>query len=119
MTICHICNEYPAKGRCSKCGRPVCSRHAAGNGLCIICNEALCRICRSELSITHCISCGRLGCHKCLIQLDNVRRVCIECVRRGNIIEVLEERRKGIWKYASGARRLTENIIQLRAKRED
>lgn len=63
------------------CGRSVCSIHFnEGRGLCCVCVDALCSFCNTRLSVARCIYCGRLGCDSCLVQVDNVRRVCRDCL---------------------------------------
>lgn len=42
-------------------------------------------VCGRKPSIGYCISCGRLGCDDCLIQVDNVRRICIDCAKSKGI----------------------------------
>jgi len=91
---CSFCGER-ARFKCPLCGRLVCSTHYdPSRGLCIGCVEALCELCNGSLSIARCIYCGRLGCDRCLVQLDNVRRACKECIE----VRVLrvEEARRGL-----------------------
>ncbi|MEB3846726.1 MAG: hypothetical protein GSR74_01970 [Desulfurococcales archaeon] len=81
-TLCEICNTKPAVAQCRLCGRQVCEDHIDDQGICTICREALCQICGQRLAIGYCIICGRLGCDQCLVQVDSVRRVCRDCLRR-------------------------------------
>ena len=69
-------------GACRLCGRSYCGSHGS-SGLCVACEKALCGVCRGRLAVGHCQSCGRLVCEECSIQVDNVRRVCVECAARG------------------------------------
>jgi hypothetical protein len=48
-----------------------------------------------------CIYCGRLGCDVCLVQVDNVRRACRECLDRRALR--LEE----AWKSLEALKHLT------------
>jgi hypothetical protein len=77
---CDICGR-PATHVCPLCGRSVCDQHWAGDK-CVICSQALCAICKSNLSIATCPICGRPICEKCSIQVTPVIRVCVECARR-------------------------------------
>jgi hypothetical protein len=87
---------------CPLCGRIVCERHYnATRGLCTGCIEALCDFCNKSLSIARCIYCGRLGCDVCLVQVDNVRRACRECLDRRALR--LEE----AWKSLEALKHLT------------
>ncbi|MCE4618990.1 MAG: hypothetical protein F7C37_06070 [Desulfurococcales archaeon] len=95
VAICEICGENPATQECTVCGRYVCNKHIS-NGICSICKETLCMICGRKPSIGYCISCGRLGCDDCLIQVDNVRRICIDCAKS-----------KGIALHTGGTYRVT------------
>ncbi|GAB6147792.1 hypothetical protein [Stetteria hydrogenophila] len=88
MAACEVCGERPAVASCSVCGRRVCERHLrrdprSGRPICAVCEQALCMICGERLSVGYCVSCGRLVCVECSVQIDNVRRVCVECYRRG------------------------------------
>ena len=78
---CSFCNSK-ASTVCRLCGRAACTRHVKG-GLCVACSEALCMLCGGRLSIARCAACGRLVCVECSVQLDPVRRMCAECVKRG------------------------------------
>lgn len=82
VAYCEVCGENPAVSECKLCGRRVCENHIS-NGVCSVCEETLCAICGERLAIGYCISCGRLGCDECLIQVDNVRRICVECAEQG------------------------------------
>lgn len=80
---CEVCGEKPVKYKCEVCTRRVCEEHyLVERGMCVICENTLCRICRSYLSIGICKYCGRLGCEKCLIQITPIEYVCVECYRR-------------------------------------
>ncbi len=110
MVTCEICNEAPGRLICPTCGRRVCPLHFTGDR-CTICREATCRICRSNLALTHCMICGRLACSDCLVQVDNVRRVCRDC------LPLARARRwpgpGEVRLYSLGARRLTYRILHL------
>lgn len=82
VEACEICGEKPAVATCRICGRHVCSGHISEDGVCSVCMETLCSICGRRLSIGYCVICGRIGCDQCLIQVDNVRRVCVDCPRK-------------------------------------
>ncbi len=90
VTLCQVCEEARARYSCPKCGRRVCiSHYNISLGVCSVCSEALCSFCKANLAISRCMLCGKLGCNECLIQVDNVRRVCIQCIdkyRKMNII---------------------------------
>jgi len=49
--------------------------------MCRICVSTLCHICGKRLAIARCISCGKLGCKNCLVQVDPARYLCIDCYR--------------------------------------
>lgn len=95
--------------KCPGCGREVCVEHQV-NGLCLVCSQTQCAICGEKPAIGYCVLCGRLGCDECLVQIDNVRRVCIECIRGFGGIEPVRRRlalarkivRPGIPEPASG-----------------
>ncbi len=79
---CEICGEK-AVARCKLCGRYVCERHYdRSTGLCSICLRSRCEICNQRLALSRCIICGRLICDKCSIQLDSVRRICLDCLNK-------------------------------------
>lgn len=40
-------------------------------------------MCRERLSIARCATCRRLVCVECSVQIDPVRRMCVECVKLG------------------------------------
>jgi len=85
--ICEICGLKPASNKCKICGRNVCRDHIKDD-ICTICRETLCTICNKRPSIGYCSICGRLACDECLVQIDNVRRICVECLAKlGGIIE--------------------------------
>lgn len=68
------------------CGRFVCRDHFnVPRGLCVVCIDSLCEFCGSRPSIARCIYCGKLGCTECLVQIDNVRRACRDCVRLSSV----------------------------------
>lgn len=78
--LCELCERRIAKYKCKICGRQVCEIHIrAGEGICEVCASALCSICKSALSVRSCISCGRIICLQCSVQIDEVRYVCINC----------------------------------------
>lgn len=78
--LCELCEQRVAKYRCKICGRQVCEIHMRiEEGICEVCASALCNICRSALSVRSCISCGRIICLQCSVQIDEVRYVCINC----------------------------------------
>ncbi len=82
--LCEICRDVGATATCRTCGRRVCARHyERGRGLCIVCTASLCAICGKRLSIARCQVCLRLVCAKCSMQVDPVRRVCLDCYRSG------------------------------------
>ena len=33
--------------------------------------------------MARCVSCGALACKECLVELDNVRRICVTCASKG------------------------------------
>jgi len=106
LNKCSYCGDKVVV-RCSLCGRSVCSIHYDQvRSLCVGCIEALCELCRSNLSIARCIYCGKLGCDECLKQLDNVRRACKECIAR-RVLKV-EEARRGLVRLAD----LTYKLIR-------
>lgn len=100
---CEICGS-PAAARCPLCGRAVCERHMDRSGMCAVCKEALCEICGERLSVARCVSCGRLGCDSCLTQIDNVRRICAECLKGQRSPDAAE------------LRRLSEAVISLKRR---
>lgn len=108
MVTCEICGEAPGRLLCPSCGRRVCPRHM-DRGRCTICRQATCRICRVNLSVTYCMVCGRLGCADCLVQVDNVRRVCRDCLPR--VQASRWPSRGAVRLYSLGARRLTYRIL--------
>ncbi len=78
--LCEICRK-PAIATCRLCGRRVCEDHYdKATGLCTICLNARCEICRERLALGRCVVCGRFICDRCSVQLDNVRRICIKCL---------------------------------------
>ena len=106
MRRCSFCGS-DAVLECPLCGRPVCRGHYdATRGLCAGCVEALCEFCGVRLSIARCIYCGRLGCDACLVQVDNVRRACRECL--DGRASRLEEARRGL----EALRRLTYRVFR-------
>ena len=105
--------EYPAKAICRMCGRHVCIAHMTGDGLCTICSKSTCQVCKRRLSLTHCMACGRLACSDCLVQVDNVRRICIECVRRLGVERARRLPGKDmVIKYSRGARTLSIRYVE-------
>lgn len=111
--LCEVCGERPAVTACSLCGRRVCERHAvkespSGRVVCVLCKSALCEVCGERLSVAYCVSCGRLVCVECSVQIDNVRRICVECARKGVKPRPSPERLKG-------AARLTLSVLRLLA----
>jgi len=108
---CEVCGESAAIESCSICGRRVCKSHlyreaSTGRVLCVICKSAVCSVCGERLSVTYCLSCGKMVCTECSVQLDNVRRVCIECARKG-------VKPKPAPKNLKGASRLTLKVLRL------
>ena len=83
-SFCELCGS-PGLGRCRSCGRLACSTHMGEGGLCVVCLDAQCRICKASLSVGRCSVCLRLVCVDCSIQLDPVRRVCRECRVKGYV----------------------------------
>ncbi len=78
---CEVCNEKPAKYLCKMCNRYVCEDHYdRKKELCLVCLETLCDICRNSLAVGRCCKCGRKVCHNCLIELDEVHRLCYYCL---------------------------------------
>ncbi|MEB3765132.1 MAG: hypothetical protein GSR77_03075 [Desulfurococcales archaeon] len=101
--LCEICNQNPATHTCKHCKRKVCTKHYnKQTETCSICTQALCQICGKKLSIGYCITCGRLGCIDCLKQIDNVRRICIEC---------LVMNKKPILPRITGPQKITQQIL--------
>lgn len=84
LSFCELCGG-PGAGRCKSCDRLVCSVHSGEGGLCVVCLDAQCSICRTSLSVGRCVACLRLVCVECSIQLDPVRRICKECWVRGYV----------------------------------
>lgn len=79
-----------------------------------MCSEALCSVCNSNLSLARCYSCGRTACVDCLVQLDSVRRVCVECMRSGYESKIEEARRElarlaRFYKAVISQRRIIDN----------
>ncbi len=94
LVRCSFCGDVVVS-KCPLCGRFVCSLHYdVVRGLCVGCVEALCEFCGGSLSIARCVYCSRLGCDRCLTQLDNVRRACRECMDRRGLR--VEEARRGL-----------------------
>ncbi|MEB3774068.1 MAG: hypothetical protein GSR86_03980 [Desulfurococcales archaeon] len=113
MVVCEVCREYPAKATCRLCGRRVCIAHVTGEGLCTICSRSLCQLCGRRLSVTHCMICGRLACSDCLVQVDNVRRICVECARRMGVERARRwPGRAVILEYTRGARLLSIRYLE-------
>ncbi|RFA94887.1 hypothetical protein CGL51_09105 [Pyrobaculum aerophilum] len=79
MVQCYICGFEEAKYKCPKCGRLVC-RHDWAGAYCAACEATLCRLCKSNFSISVCIVCGRLVCEKCSVR-RGLGRVCKDCMR--------------------------------------
>ncbi len=110
---CSICWEKPARYECKICHRKVCEDHYdPETGLCSLCKATLCEICGRRLSVGYCSVCGRLGCSECLVQIDNVRRVCKGCLAKLGL--------KNIKKHLSvkpigGPVKVTLKILHLRA----
>ena len=79
---CEVCLEEDASRACSMCGRLVCSNHyVESKGRCVVCDEAICRLCGSALSIGYCIFCGREICEDCSVEVDEIRYACVECAK--------------------------------------
>ncbi|MDM7275793.1 MAG: hypothetical protein P3X22_006750 [Thermoprotei archaeon] len=105
---CELCGS-PASSVCSLCGRLVCPDHYGRDGVCSACLSALCSFCGVRLSIAKCVYCGRLGCESCLVQVDNVRRACRDCLL--NVEVKVEEARRGLERLRSIVARLREASI--------
>ncbi|MCE4624433.1 MAG: hypothetical protein F7C35_01025 [Desulfurococcales archaeon] len=104
-TTCEVCLENPGEYRCKVCGRIVCRQHYnPETGTCTFCEELKCQICGKRPSLGYCLVCGRLGCDLCLIQVDNVRRVCRECLEKYGM--------KGIWEILK-SRRISEGPLRV------
>jgi len=71
-----------ATATCVKCGRRVCELHVSGEGICEVCQLALCQLCGEYLSVGYCEACGRLVCENCSVE-RGAARVCRECLARG------------------------------------
>ncbi|WP_216475983.1 hypothetical protein [Caldisphaera lagunensis] len=107
-SICDICGINEAIYKCKICKRNVCyDDFDEERGVCKICAASLCQICNSRLSVTYCPYCGRLVCIEDSIQLDNVRRVCIDCYKKGAI-----KLSKNL-KYVDGAIKLSKRVKTL------
>ncbi|RLG74909.1 MAG: hypothetical protein DRO23_05370 [Thermoprotei archaeon] len=79
-TKCEICEENYAEYVCKICKRNVCLDHFnLSNGICVVCNESLCELCREYLATETCIYCGKIICERCSVQLDTIRYVCLNC----------------------------------------
>ena len=80
LGYCELCGK-PGVAKCRMCGRTVCSEHYDEKSrLCKVCSMSLCEVCGRRVAIGRCVLCGRLGCEDCLVQVDNVRRICRECL---------------------------------------
>ncbi len=80
---CEICGKETSKlYRCNLCGRLVCSEdYNLKKGICIACEEALCQVCRKNLSTGYCKYCGRLVCEECSVRVG-AEIVCKECIKK-------------------------------------
>lgn len=79
---CEICGRE-AIATCRICGRRVCELHYdKETGLCSICRESLCSLCKERLAITTCSICGRLICRECSVEVEPGIRVCRECLAK-------------------------------------
>ncbi|MGC8566543.1 MAG: hypothetical protein ACP5I6_04650 [Caldisphaera sp.] len=108
---CEICDEKEAKYECKICKRKVCEDDYNKNkGICKICSSLLCEICHERLSITFCPICGRLICDKDSVQIDNVRRVCIDCYNKYFKGKLFYPNNSS--KYINGAIRLAKRVIK-------
>ncbi len=85
LRLCEICRLERAAETCRLCGRNVCSRHYAGDGICVACRESLCSICSSKLSLGYCKYCGRLVCEDCSVE-EGAALVCRECAARRGLL---------------------------------
>jgi hypothetical protein len=112
--LCEICWENPATVTCPSCGRKVCPQHYnPKTGKCILCTETTCQICGKNLAIGSCAICGKLGCSECLIQIDNVRRICKLCAEKIGLErarKILLGRKKIIH---SGPYKVRNRVLQL------
>jgi len=77
ISICEICWEEKAVGKCSKCSRYACSTHIS-DSICSLCKAYLCSICREHLAIASCAICGRIACYRCLDRRYN-SLICMYC----------------------------------------
>ena len=79
---CEVCLDEAVDKVCEVCGRRVCNEHyIASKGRCVVCDEAVCRLCGLMLSIGYCIVCGREICEDCSVEVDEIRYVCVECAK--------------------------------------
>jgi len=114
--ICEICGK-PAVARCRLCGREVCEEHYdRSTGLCTICLNTRCEICKERLAVGRCIICGRLVCDKCSVQLDNVRRICVHCLNNLfngdiNLARKIILKEKRFLKIPEAPRRVTLKVL--------
>jgi hypothetical protein len=113
---CEICGRR-AVARCKICGRLVCEEHYdKKRGICVICAQSLCEICGKRLAVGRCVFCKRLVCDKCSVQLDNVRRICVECLykRFNGDLNLARRaiREKSYYKIPKGPRLVTIKILE-------
>ncbi|MEM0246521.1 MAG: hypothetical protein QXG15_04170 [Desulfurococcaceae archaeon] len=80
---CEICEIKEPLYTCKMCGRRVCDDdYDKITGYCLVCKDAICKICNRYLSIGVCKYCGRLGCERCLIQVSPIEYTCVDCRRK-------------------------------------
>ncbi|MEZ0318904.1 MAG: hypothetical protein ABWK05_02785 [Pyrobaculum sp.] len=75
---CQICGFEVATKRCPRCGRLVCEHDWAG-GICAACEDTLCKLCRTNYSISTCMICGAPVCENCSVR-RGLGRVCKKCI---------------------------------------
>ncbi|OYT63055.1 MAG: hypothetical protein B6U69_00085 [Thermofilum sp. ex4484_15] len=88
---CEICGkEVTETYTCKLCGRRVCKEDFdKGSGICEICKETLCALCKVRLAIAICNECGRLVCEDCSIKVG-VGYLCKDCAKE------VDKRRKRV-----------------------